>query len=119
MIAGERSLVRRLGMRLFAPSILKAWPFEEAFFLPLARRFREVTSLPLMLLGGVNRLDTMARALADGFSFVAMGRALIRDPDLVVRMQRGEMTGGRCSHCNRCVVEMERSGTRCVERAAG
>ena len=62
---------------------MRAYPFEEAFFLPLARRFRAAVRLPLMLLGGVTRLDTMERALDEGFEFVAMGRALIRDPDLV------------------------------------
>ena len=76
-------------------------------------------SLPLMLLGGVTRLDTMARALEAGFEFVALGRALIRDPDLVRRMQAGELTASRCVPCNRCVIEMERDGTRCVERTDG
>ena len=117
MIRNQRSWVRRLGMRLFAPTMLKAYPFEEAFFLPSARRFRAAVSLPLMLLGGLTRLDTMARALEEGFEFVALGRALIRDPDLVRRMQAGELTASRCVPCNRCVIEMERDGTRCVERS--
>ena len=47
-----------------------------------------------------------------------MGRALIRDPDLVQRMQAGETTASRCIPCNRCVIEMERNGTRCVFRDA-
>lgn len=116
MLRNERSFVRRLGLRLFAPSLLKAYPFEEAFFLPSARRFREALGLPLMLLGGVTRLETMERALAEGFAFVALGRALIRDPDLVRRMQSGELAASRCVPCNRCIVEMERGGTRCVLR---
>jgi 2,4-dienoyl-CoA reductase-like NADH-dependent reductase (Old Yellow Enzyme family) len=116
MIANQKHWMARLGMRLLAPRMLRHYAFEEAFFLPLARRFRDAVSLPLVLLGGVNRLDTMENALAEGFSFVAMGRALIRDPDLVLQMQRGERTAGRCSHCNLCMVEMERGGTRCVER---
>ncbi len=116
MIANEKNWVRRLGMRLLAPSILKPYPFEEAWFLPKARRFREALRLPIMLLGGINDRTTMAGAIEEGFEFLAMGRALIRDPDLLQRMQRGELEGSRCSHCNKCVVEMERSGTRCVER---
>ncbi len=116
MLKNERSWVRRLGLRLFAPALLKVYPFEEAFFLASARRFREALDLPLMLLGGVTRLETMERAVAEGFDFVAMGRALIRDPDLVRRMQAGETTASRCIPCNRCVIEMERNGTRCVFR---
>ena len=87
MISAERSRVRRLGLRLFAPTMLRAYPFEEAFFLPLARRFRQAVGLPLMLLGGLTRLETLLRAFAEGFEFVALGRALIADPDLVRRLQ--------------------------------
>ena len=118
MIANQKRWVARLGMRVVARRMLRPWKFEEAFFLESARRFREALSLPLILLGGVNRLDTMEAAVAEGFEFLAIGRALIRDPDLVARMQAGELSSGRCSHCNLCMVEMERGGTRCVERTA-
>ena len=97
--------------------MLRAWPFEEAFFLPAARQFRAELRMPLMLLGGVNKLDTMERAIESGFEFVAVGRALIREPDLLRRFQSGQAEEGLCTHCNRCVVEMDRGGTRCVLRA--
>jgi 2,4-dienoyl-CoA reductase-like NADH-dependent reductase (Old Yellow Enzyme family) len=58
----------------------------------------------------------MEAALAEGFQFIALGRALIRDPDLVRRLASGELTASRCIPCNRCVIEMERGGTRCVMR---
>ena len=118
MIDGERHAVRRWGLRLFAPWLLKAYPFEEAFFLPAARRFREAVRLPLMLLGGVTRLDTMERALGEGFDFVALGRALIHDANFVRKLESGEVSASGCTHCNRCVVEMDRGGTRCVLDAA-
>ncbi len=114
MIQHERDWLRRLGLRVVLPYALKAYPFEEAFFLASARRFRERLRLPLMLLGGVTKLDTMQRAMAEGFDFVALGRALIREPDLVRRMQAGQTRAARCIPCNRCVIEMERNGTRCV-----
>lgn len=118
MIANQKHWLARLGMRVLAKRLLRPWKFEEAFFLESARRFREALSLPLILLGGINRLETMEAAVAEGFDFLAMGRALIRDPDLVARMQTGDLRAGRCSHCNLCMVEMERGGTRCVERPA-
>ena len=68
---------------------LQAYPFEEAYFLPYARQFLDALDLPLILLGGINRLDTVEAALAEGFSFVAMARALLREPDLVGRWERG------------------------------
>jgi 2,4-dienoyl-CoA reductase-like NADH-dependent reductase (Old Yellow Enzyme family) len=116
MLRHERHWLRRMGMRLFAPMMLKKYEFEEAFFLPKALRFRAALGLPLMLLGGVTRRETMDRAMQQGFEFVALGRALIRDPDLVQRMEAGELDASRCTPCNRCVAEMERGGVRCVFR---
>ena len=47
---------------------------------------------------------------------VLFGRAPIRE-DLVKRMRAGEIDASRCVARNQCMVEMERGGTRCVERA--
>jgi 2,4-dienoyl-CoA reductase-like NADH-dependent reductase (Old Yellow Enzyme family) len=116
MIANQKHWIARVGMRFFARTNIRPYPWTEAFFLPHASRFREALSLPLMLLGGVTQLETMDRALEGGFELLAMGRALIRDPDLVQRMQSGELAGSRCVPCNQCMVEMERGGTRCVYR---
>ena len=116
MVRNQTHFVRRIGMAVFGKLLIRTYPFEEAFFLPLARRFRAAVKLPLMLLGGVTKLATMESAITEGFDFVAMGRALIRDPDLVQRMASGELEGSRCIPCNRCVIEMERGGTRCVYR---
>lgn len=115
MVRYERNRLRKLGLWALGRFLIRPYTFEEGFFLDAARRFRAALSLPLMLLGGINRLDTMRTALDAGFDLVALGRALIRDPDLVLRMRRGELEASRCDHCNQCVAEMERpSGTRCV-----
>ena len=100
--------VRRFGRRIFP-----AYPFEEAFFLPFARQFREALSMPLVLLGGINRRDTIDDAMAEGFEFVAMGRALLREPDLVLKLASGRRAEGLCVHCNQCLPTIY-TGTRCV-----
>jgi 2,4-dienoyl-CoA reductase-like NADH-dependent reductase (Old Yellow Enzyme family) len=103
----------RTGMRLFGRRVMRSYPFGEAYFLPDALRFREALELPLVLLGGINRLDTVERAMAAGFEFVAMGRALLIEPDLIDRMRSGQSSRGVCTHCNRCMATIY-SGTRCV-----
>ena len=69
--------------------------------------------MPLILLGGVNRLGTIRRAMAEGFELVAMGRALLREPDLVNKLRTGRSTEALCVHCNKCVPTIYR-GTHCV-----
>ena len=104
-------------VRMYLKRILPAYPFEEAFFLPMAREFRKELGLPLILLGGINQLQTAESALAEGFPFVAMARALLREPDLIARWQTRVTTEGICSHCNRCAPTIySHGGTTCVER---
>lgn len=103
----------RPGFRLMAPRFMPSYPFEEAYFLPYARQFRAALEMPLVLLGGITRVETMERALAEGFSFVAMARALLREPDLLLRMQQGKAADSLCIHCNKCMPTIYR-GTRCV-----
>ncbi|OBJ51577.1 NADH:flavin oxidoreductase [Mycobacterium asiaticum] len=104
-----------LGLRVIGRRMFRAYPFEEAFFLPLARQFRAALSMPLILLGGINRLDTVEGALAEGFEFVAMARALLRDPYLVNNFHRGVASDGLCIHCMKCMPTVY-TGTHCVVR---
>jgi 2,4-dienoyl-CoA reductase-like NADH-dependent reductase (Old Yellow Enzyme family) len=80
----------------------------------MARQFREALDLPLVLLGGINRLDTMESALAEGFDFVALARALLREPGLIDRLRAGAgPPESLCIHCNKCMPTVF-SGTHCV-----
>jgi len=113
--AASMPLPVRLGMKTpVGRSFMKEYDFEEAYFLEKAKTFRAGLSLPLMLLGGINRRDTMEQAMELGFDFVAMGRALLREPDLVNKLQAGRQDAGVCIHCNRCMPTIY-SGTRCPE----
>lgn len=103
------------GLKVYGPKIFPKLPFEEAFFLTMARQFREELKIPLILLGGINRLDTIETALDEGFEFVAMGRALLRDPYLVRKFEEKTAHEGLCIHCNKCMPTIY-TGTRCVIR---
>lgn len=105
--------VQKFGFKVLGRWLLKEYPFEEAYFLPMARQFKAALSTPITLLGGINRLDTMQAAMAEGFSFVAVGRALVRDPDLINKLRDGTVAEGNCIHCNKCMLSIY-TGTRCV-----
>lgn len=102
-----------LGLRVMGHKIFPHYPFEEAFFLPLARQFRAELTMPLILLGGINERATIDRALDEGFELVAMARALLREPDLPNRFRDEARTGSLCIHCNKCLPTIY-TGTRCL-----
>ena len=103
----------RLGFRVVGKRFLRSYPYEEAFFLPYARQFLAALSMPLILLGGITERATIDSALSEGFAFVAMARALLREPDLPNRMRDGHASASLCIHCNKCMPTIY-SGTRCV-----
>lgn len=112
--AAQMQQPMKLGLRVFGKGFMKAYPFEEAYFREKALAWRKEIRTPLMLLGGINRVDTMQQAMADGFQFVTMGRALLFEPDLVNRLAAAEATSGSCIHCNRCMPTIYATGgTHC------
>ncbi|QFU89452.1 NADH:flavin oxidoreductase [Amycolatopsis sp. YIM 10] len=101
----------RWGVRAAGGAFLRSYPFQEAYLLDRARQFRAALDLPLILLGGITKLETMEQAMGEGFAFVAMARALLREPDLPRRLRSGARS--LCVHCNKCMPTIYR-GTHCV-----
>lgn len=103
----------RPAVKLVGPRLLKEYPYTDAFLLDDARQVRAAVDLPLVLLGGVTSLEVVETAMAEGFEFVAMARALLREPDLVNQWSTARGHRSLCNHCNRCMATtFER--TRCV-----
>lgn len=110
-----RTMPKAIGMafRLTSKKFMKAYPFTEGFFFDYARQFRDALDMPLILLGGVNKLETVHQALGEGFEFVAMGRALLREPNLINQWASGNTGASLCIHCNKCMPSIY-AGTHCV-----
>jgi 2,4-dienoyl-CoA reductase-like NADH-dependent reductase (Old Yellow Enzyme family) len=90
-------------MRFAGKKFIREYPYQDAYLLEHARRVRQEISLPMVLLGGITDRASMDLAMGEGFEFVAMGRALLREPDLVNRIAADAATPSLCIHCNRCM----------------
>ncbi|MCK0517137.1 NADH:flavin oxidoreductase [Williamsia sp. DF01-3] len=107
--------VMRWGLKAVGPFFLKEYDYHPGYLLPLSRQLREAVSMPLILLGGITDRASMDTAMAEGFEFVAMGRALLREPDLPLRIEADPSTVSQCIHCNLCMPTIY-SHTRCPIR---
>ncbi|MBC2643049.1 MULTISPECIES: NADH:flavin oxidoreductase [unclassified Rhodococcus (in: high G+C Gram-positive bacteria)] len=105
----------KLGIRLVGKHFLKEYPYRDAYLLENARQIRAAVTMPLVLLGGITGRATMDLAMAEGFQFVAVARALLREPDLVNRIADETHNPGLCIHCNKCMTAIY-GGTHCVLR---
>jgi 2,4-dienoyl-CoA reductase-like NADH-dependent reductase (Old Yellow Enzyme family) len=99
-------------MKMFGRFVFEHYPYEPLYFRDYARQFRNELDMPLVLLGGITDLADMNTAMSDGFEFVAMARALLREPDLINRIRAESSKKSLCIHCNLCAASIF-TGTRC------
>ena len=108
-----RGWLKRFFVRQFGYQLMKPMPFEEGYFLELAKPFRKAISLPLIVVGGMNSQKIMQEALDAGFDGIGLARALIHQPDFIHQLQAGAIKRSGCTICNYCVAVMYSGEMRC------
>lgn len=104
----------RVPLRLVGKWAMGNYPYEDLYMLSAARQFVPMMkSTELILLGGITNRDHLHTAAREGFAFMAMGRALLREPDLVNQMLADPDVRSRCTHNNKCMVTVF-GRTHCV-----
>lgn len=103
----------RAGIRVFGRAVFHDYPYQDGYLLEDAKQVRAAVALPMIYLGGVTNRAVMDKAMEAGFQFVAMGRALLMEPDLINRIGADASVTSTCIHCNRCMATIY-SGSRCV-----
>jgi 2,4-dienoyl-CoA reductase-like NADH-dependent reductase (Old Yellow Enzyme family) len=119
MAGNRKDPLIRLSLRAFGRLFVEQYPFAPLFLLEGARRIRRAVAIPVAYIGGAVSLQDMESLLEEGFPFMQVGRATIRDPDFVARIGAGEISGSDCDHCNRCIAAMDADGVYCVSRELG
>lgn len=114
--APSKNLIVRLGMMMQKKSKEPDREFNQLYSLDPAQQIRAAVNMPLCYLGGVQSMDNINRVMDNGFDALAMGRALIFDPNLINDLQSGAQTETACTACNQCVLLMYTpGGTACVD----
>lgn len=104
----------RPGLRTLGKTVMGSYPYEDLYMLPAARQFVPIMrNTKLILLGGITNREHVETGLREGFEFVAMGRALLREPDLINKMAADAGVRSRCNHNNKCMVTVF-GRTHCV-----
>ncbi len=107
----------RWGMRMSGTRFLRRYPYRDGYLMRDAMRFRQELTMPLILLGGITNRETMDAAMAAGFDYVALGRALLAEPDLIDRIRADGSVRSICDHCNKCMPTIY-TKTHCVVTGA-
>lgn len=109
-----KQLWLKWGVRAVGRFMIPTVPFKELYFLEDARRFRRELKMPLVYVGGVcSRADMETVIDREGFEFLQMGRAVLRDPGFVEKVRRGECDNCGCDHVNFCIARMYSRSMAC------
>jgi len=92
----------------------------EAYYEAAARRYKEKTRAPLMLVGGIRTFETAERLVAGGVTdYISLCRPFIREPGLVNRWKSGDRSPALCISDSGCFKPgLEGRGISCVVEAA-
>ncbi len=114
MVAVQRSLIKKIGLLLFGHFMVQHYEFRNLFLMQDALKILKSVKIPVVLIGGICSIKDLDTAMREGFEFVEVGRAIIKDPDIVNKWYKGDVAASDCDHCNRCIPEMDRGGVACV-----
>lgn len=101
-----KQLWLKYGVRIAGKYMIKKEPFRPLYFLEDARRFSLELKMPLVYVGGVVDGDGIEKVLSEGFEFVQMGRALLREPDFINKVAAQTAHHCGCEHVNYCIARM-------------
>jgi 2,4-dienoyl-CoA reductase-like NADH-dependent reductase (Old Yellow Enzyme family) len=94
----------RPAVRLLGKQTMGQYPYRDLYMLEAARQFVPLMrNTKLILLGGITNREHLETGMREGFDFVAMGRALLREPDRVKIMMAEPDSRSRCTHNNKCM----------------
>lgn len=114
MVMSESNLLQKFALRFFGRSIIKKYEFTENFFLEQAMQVRKSTKMNLVYVGGVISAEGVRQVMETGFDMIALGRALIAEPDFLKKLKENDDHRSPCDQCNICVGYMEKNGVECV-----
>lgn len=97
----------KYGVRACGKMMVPTVPYQEAFFLEDALRFRQaMPEMKFIYVGGLVAGDKINEVLSHGFEAVQMARSLLNEPDFVNRLKENPHHRCGCRHSNYCIARM-------------
>ncbi len=85
------------------------------YYIEECRQARRVLSLPLILVGGMRKVQDMQAVLDEGVAdAISMCRPFIMDPHTVRKFRENLTNESECTSCNGCLELMRKKELRCI-----
>ncbi len=97
---------KKFFVKWFGRQLIASAPFREGYFMEDAANIQGEIKIPVVLVGGMNSMETINTAMDRGFEFIALARALIVQPDFINQLRNELISSSACTICNYCVAKM-------------
>lgn len=95
--------------RLGASQVIGNDSTEVAYYRERAAKAKRAVPVPVAVVGGIRSIETAEDIVASGDAdLIALSRALIREPDLVLRWRSGDLKRAKCISCAKCLALVRR-----------
>jgi 2,4-dienoyl-CoA reductase-like NADH-dependent reductase (Old Yellow Enzyme family) len=105
-------------IKLIIRAMKRKFSFKEAYFLDNVKKIKPRVHIPIILVGGLRSPALMEDILKKNYAdMIALGRPLIREPDLPNKILKGLSTLPQCINCNRCFIRISQAKSlRCYAK---
>lgn len=79
-----------------------------------AMAIKQSVNMDLILVGGINNIDDMQKAVDSGIKAVSMCRPFICEPNFAKKLKEGIAARSQCVMCNYCGLVIEKGATKCL-----
>lgn len=97
---------KKFFVKLMGNQLIKREEYSEGFFMEDAGKIKDSVKIPVILVGGLNSIETIEKAEKMGFEYMAFARALIENPNYINELREGLRQKSDCTICNYCVAKM-------------
>lgn len=97
---------KKFFVKLAGGQLIPSVPFAEGYFMEEAKRIQNAIKIPVVLVGGMNSIQTIEKAMGEGFQWIAFARALIENTNFVYDLWNEVIQKSGCTICNYCVAKI-------------
>jgi len=105
--------VKRFFIKLIGKQLIQPVRFKEGYFMKDANRIKQKINIPVVLVGGMNSMSIIEKALSEGFEFIAFARALIENTNFINDLKNNILSESECTICNYCIAKMYSNRMSC------
>ena len=90
-------------------------PSREAYNLALVREIKKAVKCPIIAVGGFRSPEVINKVIEEGMDYISMARPFIREPQLINRWKKSDLSPATCISCNGCFKPgLKEGGIYCV-----